>query len=319
MPIPDLNPDDTTPELATGILQRLSVKREGSDGSRMLLWDLDLAHQVGDGDLEALEALLPGASITVEAGKQAAKVETRKDATPRQDVRLLVYDPEAEATEPDPDSDDGPTRPTLLTGIATVQHVQLRVNGAVAVVVVRYRLRALAARMADLLDQLGETVQTGAEVVQLGLFTGGTQLQVVPEPGRLVTATTVGGEVAGIVRSVLPADPEAGCPALLYVRDVVGDQIVVKLDEVTNVLRVEAGDGTTVAKLLTSYRGKAKRRDLTPSWGALIRAMALAQGGGVDNALAGVVLLTSDTVDAALADALAPQVSPDADAALAGS
>ena len=235
-------------------LVKFGVKADGKD-EEAFIYDLDLLIPVQSAeDAELVQHMIPGA------------VDVFDKATNEQDNWKFNT-----TVKPDLDGvrveiSDASHGERAMDGSAEVKSIKLRASKKAVSVVFRMSLGGQTEGVATRLTRLlRNAVSVEVEQTQqvLPFATGGR----TPEPGDLVVAmdSDVGESRVGRLVDTVVTDGET-----LYRLEDFDSEYAVQADQVVSII----GLGGDVRALVRSYKGRCKRRELAPTWEAVLLGIA---------------------------------------------
>jgi hypothetical protein len=260
-----------TPDLAArqseadGTLNKFAVKADGS-AEGAYLYELQVAFPVNNSaEAETLGAFIPGAK------------DTYLRATERDDWKSSV------TVVPDLDGvhvelADARSGRSIIKGVAEIKAATYRTSKRAAALVLKVLLGGQTEAIAAVLTKaLRAPVHFIFEQSQQSLFGKEKgQAKPVPEMGNVVCALENGERVWGRVVEVNDGDEDDDAKSIVL--DDFGVDHVVTSEDVQSFWQLAETDD--LDKLLKSYKDRAKRRELTPTWSALTVAVGEAFGAG---------------------------------------
>ena len=246
------------PSEAAGTLVTVLVRR---DPSGDLSWDLDVAYQLGAEPVQAdaLEHALPGSSLLVEEGQTRTRKVTVNDSTEREDVKLSMVS-----------VDTG--EEVVISSVAEIRKVTLRVMNDVAATTIRYRIRGGAMEFASILQLLDARVSTTVDAVQVAIPFPSPKFPELHE-GDLVSGIDFSGTMTcGRVVAVYPDHAD--------VQEMFGLVAKVKRQGMVPPIKVRAEEGD-VEGWVGRLSGRLKELHPEPviGWGDVVQAIGLSYMG----------------------------------------
>lgn len=261
------------PAESEATINRVDPRPLGDD--KGLRWDVDLTFPLSSpADVKAADAVVNGTAYLVSNAEQNGTRATLTDKTKRPDTKLTIV--------------DGAGDKIVNGATCEIRFTRLEVNGKVAAVTMRLRMRGAAEQRIGLLSNYGEGVDVQMDGKQVEIPFDGKDERVI-ETGNVVTMSDGS---AGMVKSVNDTE--------VHAMDVDGTSLQGSRQDVAAVVRVAAPEGSTMAKQMSAYKRRCNRKGIAPTWGDLLKAVnaALANGGATD--VGGAWVIDQDIVDAAV-------------------
>lgn len=281
---------NSLPSESSATIIRVDPRPLGDD--RGLRWDVDLTFPLASpADIVAADAVINGTSYLVANAESNGTRATLKDRTKRPDVSLVIKGADNEA---------------IVNGAsAEIRFTTLEVNGKVAAVTMRVRMRGAPEQRIGLLHNYGEEVGVVMKGVQVDMPFDGTDAHAIEE-GDIVTTDD---DFAGMVQSVTDK--------FVQLLDCDGMDATVSRDHVSSVVKVAPPEGGTMAKQVAAYKRRCNRKAISPSWSELLSAISKAVTDGKAVDADGAWVLDQDVIDAAvgIGTPVASLVPPAADEA----
>lgn len=287
-------PDGVDPDLITMELWR-AMSMAAGDKDSLPRWKVQLAKEVTDSDIDAVEALFPGAAAMVMAGRKSdAYKDDRKLNTSMADVEVHIKAGGDTSSE---------VAPVDMRIKASVQAVRLAVRGQLSRVTWELRMEGSSRELGALVDHQRREVEANLYSFQPQLFGDHAPAKsegIVPQAGDIVIMRDEQGEDhIGEVKAVThPGDESA--PILATINPLSGTPIKATPDMITTRIVVDWGE-LNKAETLRSFKARCKRDSITPDWGLLIQAaQALLSEGAPLLGEGGQLKITVDVIERAV-------------------
>lgn len=253
----------------------LAYRKAGFEGDMLSLsFELVVDVDDSDDDREAAEKLLPGAATQILRGKTDRYRCKTEDKSARQQIRIVLT------------KDDR----LLFEGTVDVVRVVLTVHEEHSTVAYRFRATVSEEVGGRMLGGLDSVVSVEVSAVQLGLFEGSVQIQVV-SGGRtsedmVGTVVTVDGQVLGRVERT-----DAGLAAV----DLDGTVRSFDPDRVESVVKIAVDDD-----VIASFQKRCRKWKADPSWADVVTVVGSRFADGRVECRDGAYVLDSEILDASV-------------------